>query len=120
MTTNDQIIIRDLHLACRVGVTDAERATPQPIVAQLALQVDLTTAGNSDQLNDTVDYEQLTRRLLALAAEEPYALLERLATRISTVCLDFSRVTAVTVRLDKPSALRGAAAAAAVEITRRR
>jgi dihydroneopterin aldolase len=62
--------------------------------------VNLEKAGESDALEDTVDYAAVCEAVSRIVRTERYKLLERLATRIAEVCCADERVenVAVTVR----------------------
>lgn len=83
------------------GVLPEEQTRPQPFEVDVELSVDLTTAGVSDDLDDTVDYGAVSEAISRVVRSERYHLLERLATRIGEVCRADERVTAVTVTVRK-------------------
>ena len=60
-----------------------------------------TAAGESDALDDTVDYSAVAEAVSRVVHSERYHLLERLATRIAEVCRVDERVTAVAVTVRK-------------------
>ena len=78
-----------------------EQTRPQPFEVDVELTVDLTTAGDSDALDDTVDYSAVAEAISRVVRSERYQLLERLATRIAEVCAVDERVTAVAVTVRK-------------------
>ena len=100
----DRIEVRGLRVHGRHGVLPEERRDGQEFVIDVALEVDVATAGGSDDLADTVDYAGLSDRLAAVVAGEPVALIETLAERLAEVCLADARVNAVEVAVHKPSA----------------
>lgn len=113
----DQIYIRDLTLSVIIGTNPEERLTRQNIILNLELQCDLTLAGRSDNLDDTVDYFSLYQQIVSLAETSNFFLLERFAQAVAELSLCSSRVRAVTVTLDKPAVLP-LARAASIRITR--
>lgn len=113
----DKILIRDLSLRTIIGVFPEERDEKQDVVINLELHTDLTAAGQSDDLNDTIDYKTLKKRIIAMVDQSRFQLIERLAEEIATICLNDAKVNAVRVVIDKPGALRFARSAA-VEIFR--
>jgi len=117
--TLDRIYIRDLAVRCIVGVFPEERTAKQDVIINIVLSVDLTKAGETDRLEDTVDYKRLKKNVLALAEESKFFLVEKLAAAVADICLAASTVQQVTVTIDKPGALRFARSVA-VEITRSR
>lgn len=86
------------------GVYDLERAAGQDFVVDVALDLDLSAAAASDDVADTVHYGELAERLAAAVAGDPVNLIETLADRLLTVCLDDPRVDTATVTVHKPQA----------------
>lgn len=115
----DQIHIRDLLLRCIVGTNPEERVNKQDILINLTLYADLRQAGQSDELEHTIDYKTLKKQIIALVEESSCLLIECLAQQIADICLKEAQVQAVRVCIDKPGALRFARSAA-VEIIRDR
>jgi dihydroneopterin aldolase len=83
------------------GVLPEERTRRQPCEIDVDVFADLSAAGASDALADTVDYGALCERIDRLAADEQYSLLERFAARVAEVVLDTPMVSAVTVSVRK-------------------
>jgi len=103
---SDQILVRDLRFRCIVGVNDDERHEKQDVIAQITLDIDLHKAGQTDALEDTVDYKALKKDVLAMAECSQFQLVEALAQSIADMCLKRQRVTRVVVTVEKPGALR--------------
>ena len=102
----DEIEIRDLQFRCIVGVNEDERREKQDVVAQITLYLDLRTAGETDDMVDTVDYRALKRQILGMAEQSTFRLVEALAQHIAEICLRYDRVQRVAVGVEKPGALR--------------
>ena len=83
------------------GVLPEERTRRQPFEIDVDVAVDLSRAGTTDDLADTVDYGALCERIDQLALDEQYSLLEKFATRVAEVVLATPLVTAVTVTVRK-------------------
>ncbi len=118
----DVIEIRGLRVVCHVGVPDAERAAAQPLEIDVDLEVDLTSAGVSDDVGDTVDYGAVTVAVADAVAAGRFALLERVARVAADTALAVDqRSTAVTVTVRKlrPPIPRDVATAG-VRVTRTR
>ena len=115
----DKIHIRELRTRCIIGIFPEEREKEQEIELDITLYADLSAAGQSDNIEDTVDYKSVKAHVLDLVEKSSYFLVERLAQVVADLCLDAPHVEAVTVVLDKPGALRFAQSVA-VEITRSR
>ena len=97
----DRIIIAGLRELGVHGALPEEQARPQPFEVDVELSVDVSTAGESDGLDDTVDYAAVAEAISRVVRSERYQLLERLATRIAEVCRVDERVLAVTVTVRK-------------------
>jgi dihydroneopterin aldolase len=97
----DRILIPGLREHGVHGVLPEERVRKQPFEVNLELHVDLTKAGTTDDLADTVDYGLVCEAVSRVVATESYQLLERLATRIAEVCTVDPRVTGVVVEVRK-------------------
>jgi dihydroneopterin aldolase len=95
------IVIAGLRELGVHGVLPEEQARPQPFEVDIELTVDLEAAGESDALEDTVDYSAVAEAVSRVVASERYHLLERLATRIAEVCGVDDRVTSVSVTVRK-------------------
>lgn len=115
----DRIIIRDLLVRCIIGVTPEERREKQDVLITVALSVDLSVAGKSDRVEEAVNYRPLKKRILAIAEQSAYHLIEALAERVAVECLEDARIREVQINVEKPSALRFARTVG-VEIVRRR
>ena len=107
--SSDAIRITGLRVETHIGVTDEERAEPQTIVIDLSLYADLTKAGISDDLADTIDYDAVITQVSELVRSSKPRLLEHLAEEIANLISRFRLVDRVTVearkeRLPDPSA----------------
>jgi FolB domain-containing protein len=115
----DRILISDLLVRCIIGVRDEERRDKQDVLINLALSVDLRKAGTSDRLEDSVDYRAVKKQILSMAESSQFLLVESLAQSVADICLGHPSVQEVTVRIEKPGALRFARSVG-VEIVRQR
>jgi D-erythro-7,8-dihydroneopterin triphosphate epimerase len=115
----DQIQIKDLLLRTIVGINAEERRARQDVLINIVLHADTRAAGASDDIDDAVNYRTITKRVIKLVEESRFYLVEKLAAEIAAICLEDPRVEAVTVRVEKPGALRFARSVG-VEIHRTR
>lgn len=93
----DMIEVRGLELLVYCGVLPEEQARRQPFEFDLDIELDMSEAGASDDLEATVDYGALSNRLADVLVAERFMLLERMATRVAEITLENPRVDAVTV-----------------------
>lgn len=97
----DHIAIRGIRAMGIHGALEEEQARPQPFEVDVELEVDLTGPGESDHLEDTVDYSAVSEAVVRVVESEQHHLLERMASRIAEVCRSDDRVQAVTVTVRK-------------------
>ena len=116
----DKIYIRGLRVYAYHGVKETEKEKGQPFELDITLEADLRRPGATDDLNDTVNYSKVTKRVLAVMQAEKNDLIERAAQRVAEAVLADFPVEAVTVLLKKPRApIAADFDYVAVEITRR-
>lgn len=118
----DRIELRAMRFAGRHGVLAVEAERLQPFEVDVILELDLSSAGNTDDLSRTVDYGALFAAARDVVEGPHVALLETLAERIAAAVLAGSTpASAITVRVRKLEApLPGELAWAGVEIRRSR
>jgi 7,8-dihydroneopterin aldolase/epimerase/oxygenase len=100
----DRIALRGLRVRGRHGVFEHERADGQDFVIDVTIDVDVSVAGRTDDLHDTIDYGAIAQTVAAVVGGEPLNLIETLAERIATACLADSRIASVEVSVHKPDA----------------
>lgn len=84
----DVIRLNGLELVCSIGVPDEERAEPQRLTADVELVPSMFFAEAGDDLARTVDYDALSKRLMAVAAERPRRLVETLVHDLACCCVE--------------------------------
>lgn len=97
----DRIRISGLRELGVHGVLPEEQVRPQPFEVDVELVVDVSAAGKSDDLDDTVDYAAVCEAVSRVVSSEQYRLLERLASRIAEVCRADPRVVSAIVEVRK-------------------
>ena len=120
------VFVRDLVLAARIGVHAHEQGAAQRVRINLDLAVDDPGAGEAgpsegpDELARVVDYQRLAAVVRGIVAAGHVRLVETLAERIASACLDDKRVMHVRVTVEKLDVFDDAGSAGtAVERTRR-
>jgi dihydroneopterin aldolase len=104
----DRITLRGIRAHGRHGAYDGEREAEQPFDLDVLLDMDLRDAQTSDELGDTIDYDALHQRLIAIVASTSFALLERLASELLEAIFTDTRVARAEVSIAKPGKLEGA------------
>ena len=101
----DQIIISDFHVRPIIGVHEWEKSSPRDIYMTLYLGVNISAAAETDHLDHTVDYDELTKTLKVFCERSNFNLIETLAQSCADIILTQFNVHEVLIRLDKPAAL---------------
>ena len=113
----DQVIIKDLLLRGIIGINDWEREKKQDILVNIILYADLKQAGETDRIDDCVNYRTITKQVIKHVEESARHTVEALAADIARICVHTPGVARARVRLEKPGALRFARSVG-VEIVR--
>ncbi len=117
----DRIRLVNMSFYGHHGVDDSERRLGGRFSMDVELVRDLTGAGRTDDLTQTVDYKAVYELVRRTEAERKYLLLEALAHDVAQAILRAFEVEEVTVRTRKQSVpLGGLVDYTEVEITRTR
>ncbi|MBI2887439.1 MAG: dihydroneopterin aldolase [Chloroflexi bacterium] len=103
------------------GLLEEEARLGQRFVVDVELHTDLSAAGASDRLEETMDYRRAYQVVREVMEGPRCRLLEALAERVADGLMAELTPDAVLVRIKKPGvALPGALDFSGVEIVRRR
>ena len=117
----DCIHLSNIRCYGYTGFLPEEQVLGQWFEVDVTLWLDLAAAGNSDALEDTLDYRSAIASVQHLVKTSKFALIERVASAIADALLQSDRVTQVRVRLAKPAApIPDYPGKIAVEITRQK
>ena len=98
----DQIEVRGIRALGIIGVCREEQERPQPFEIDFDLETDVSEAGRTDDLADTIDYGALIGVVFRVVEKERHLLLERVASRLADDLLAFDeRGSAVRVTIRK-------------------
>lgn len=97
----DYIRIDGLWVETHVGAEDEERAEPQPVLIDLEIGAELRRAGRTDDLDETINYAEVTTLVADLVAEQDAKLLEHLAELVAEAVLGLQGVQTVSVQIAK-------------------
>ena len=115
----DRILIEDLAFDCIIGILEEERVKEQKLHVDVSLGCDLSTAASSGKVSDTVDYFALAERIKAFARQRKARLLEELGQELCQMIFNEFKVSEITLKLMKSSAVPGARGAG-IELFRKR
>ncbi|MDD4801775.1 MAG: dihydroneopterin aldolase [Syntrophomonas sp.] len=99
----DSIIARGMTFRGCHGVMAQEKITPQVFKVDLEMFLDLKNAARQDDLQSTIDYDQVYHLVEKIVEVESFALIETLAEEIAGVLLKtFPQMDSVEVTVFKP------------------
>ena len=118
---SDILLVEDIRFYGHHGVTPAQQEVGAWFSVDVELALDLTPAALSDDLEATVDYDLVVRRVVAVSTEQRVRLLERLAGLLAEALLREFPAREVTVRVRKLTApIDGIPAVPGVQMKRTR
>lgn len=117
MPADDVVFFDDLALRVLLGVNDDEKAKAQDILVSVRIGTDTRRSAASGRLEDAADYRAIKKQMIRTAEEHHHGLVETLAEELAQDALSSPNARWVTVRVEKPGALRHARTVG-VEITR--
>ncbi len=103
----DIVFIRDLQIETVIGIYDWERKVRQIISLDIDMASDIKKAADSDNIDDTLSYKTVAKRLIAFVEQSEFELVEALAEKICEIILGEFNVPWVRLTLNKPGAVRG-------------
>ena len=104
----DTIFLTELKVQAVVGIWDWERKIRQTVSINLEMGADIRQAAASDDIEHTLNYKKVAKRVQQFVAESAFQLVETMAEKIAETILTEFDVPWVQVRVSKPGAIRGA------------
>ncbi len=103
----DIVYIRDLRIETIIGIFDWEREVKQVVSLDLEMAHDIQKAAETDDIQHTLDYKSVAKRLISFIESSEFLLVERMADEIARIVLEEFSVPWLRLRVSKPGALRG-------------
>ncbi len=106
----DTVFIRDLSMDAVIGVFGWERQVHQKITINLEMATDISKAADTDDLEYTLDYKEISQKIRALVEENQPKLVETLIELIATTVMEEFNIPWLRISIAKLGAVRGSAA----------
>ncbi len=103
----DKVLIKNLQVETIIGIFNWEREVRQVVAIDLEMEFDNKVAAKSDDIEDTLDYKKIGKRISSYVERSKFKLVERLAEQIAKLVLKEFPVSSLTISVTKPGALRG-------------
>ena len=103
----DIIYLNDLRIDTVIGIYDWERQTRQTVILDIQMGTDIKKAADSDNIEDTINYKAVAKRLFEYVGNSEFELVETLAERITELLMNEFNIPWLRLQLNKQGALRG-------------
>ena len=113
------IKIENLRLRTIIGVYDWEKETLQDLVINVTIDFDGEKAAASDDIEDTIDYKAMNKKIISFVEKNSFNLLERVAAGIRDIVFEDPAARWASVKVEKPGALRFADSVSVTEARER-
>ena len=104
----DIVYLHGIEVDCVIGVWDWEREITQRISIDLDMGHDLTKAGETDELEYTLNYKEVSKQVTEFCVQRQAKLVESLAAGIAELLLESFGCQWCRVKINKTGAVRGA------------
>jgi len=103
----DIVYIRDLKVDTIIGIYDWEREVRQTVSLDLEMAFDIGEAARTDNIEYTLNYKAVAKRLIAFIESSEFLLVETMAEQAAAIVREEFSVSWLRLRLSKPGAVRG-------------
>ncbi|MFT6295200.1 MAG: dihydroneopterin aldolase [Glaciecola sp.] len=103
----DIVYIRELEIETIIGIYDWEREQRQVVSLDLEMATDIRPAAKDDDIQKTLDYKSVAKRLIDFVEKSEFFLVEKLAEEIAAIVQNEFGVSWLRLRLGKPGAVTG-------------
>ena len=100
----DCIRIKNIKIKARHGVYEFERKKDGTFELDIEVYLPLEKSGQSDKLEDTIDYDNIVSIATKAFAKKDYNLVEAAAESVCEKLLDALNIAKVILRVRKPHA----------------
>ena len=104
---HDLVLIEGLEIRTVIGIYDWEREIRQTVRLDIEMAWDISKAGQSDDIVDTLDYKAVSKRLIEFVEKSSFGLIEKLAESCAAILLQEFHVPWLRLKMSKPGAVRG-------------
>lgn len=103
----DKIFLRDLEIETVIGIWEWERRITQCVSIDLDMATDARRASAGDSINETLNYRDVAKRLIAFVGDSEFELVESLAEAVARIIVVDFGVSWAKVSVAKPAAIEG-------------
>ena len=104
----DIVYINDLKIDTIIGIYDWEREVRQTVSLDLEMGTDIRQAAATDDIQYTLNYKAVSKRLIDFIEGSEFLLVETMAEQAADIVRQEFKVPWLRLRIGKPDAIRGA------------
>lgn len=101
-----EIEIKNLRLRTIIGFNDWEREKKQDVIISVRFRYNAARAVAGDEVSEIVNYRTMTKQIIQKVEKSDFKLIESLTGMIYDTVRSAKGVTAASVTVEKPHALR--------------
>ncbi len=105
---SDIVSITSLKVEMSIGAYEWEKKVRQTVLIDIDLFCDSSAPGESDNLNDAIDYAKVSKQVTEICLDRHFLLIESLAETIASKLTSSPQISAVQIRVSKPGAVENA------------
>lgn len=102
----DLLIVQGLSVHTQIGVYAWEQQIKQQLLIDITIPSDFSNC--TDELNKTLDYDTLCKTVTSFVESQSFQLIEYVAHRVTQLIQQEFGITALTVAVTKPHAVKNA------------
>jgi len=102
----DTIFIHDIKVEAIIGIHDFEKISPQLLIINVDLGVDIKVAAATDDIAKTLDYAAISDFIIDYVASCQVGLLETLAEHLVAALFEHFGIQTIKLSIQKPGAIR--------------
>jgi dihydroneopterin aldolase len=101
----NHIFLHGINLKTKIGVSAAERSSPQILIIDIDIELNKTTKFENDNINDTIDYSKIEYLIKEIGELHHYKLLESLGEEITNKIKKEFDVKKILIKINKKNIL---------------
>lgn len=95
------IKIKNLRISTIIGVFEWEKTVDRELIINVEIATNISKPLQSDEISDTIDYDQIIDKLKNLVANNRFKLVEKLAQTLMDAILEDKRISKCKLEIDK-------------------
>lgn len=103
----DKVFLNDLKIDTIIGIYEWERNIKQTLQFDLEMDWDIRPAAASEDINDALDYDAMSKTIVRFVEQSSYQLIETLAEDLCQLLIKEFSIPKIKLTLTKPVKLHG-------------